>query len=129
MNKPVVLVVDDSEICLEVARDALVAAGFRVVTSQSPLGVSRLLRHSEARVVVLDVGMPALSGDKLVQILRKATADDLAVILHSDRPMQELVAIGERCGATTVARKDPDCASLVAAVRRVLVRRPSHAGD
>lgn len=129
MVKDVVLVVDDSEICLELARDALQAAGYEVVTSQTSLGVSRLLRRSEARCVVLDVSMPALTGDRLVQILRKASAEDLPVILHSDRPLHELIAIGERCGATRVARKEPDCASLVAAVRLAFAKRSnSHGG-
>lgn len=123
MLKHTILVVDDSDICLELARDALMEAGFKVITTQTPLGASRLLRRSEARCVVLDVSMPALSGDKLVQILKKATDDDLAVILHSDRPMKDLVALGERCGATAVAKKEPDCVPLVAAVRRVFARR------
>lgn len=122
MNAPAatILVVDDSEVCLEIAREALEAAGFTVVTSTTPLGASRLLRESNAACAVVDMTMPALSGDKLVEILRRATTTDVPILLHSDRPIVQLRAIARACGAVAAVPKTPSCDELVSAVKKVL---------
>ncbi|HJL16791.1 MAG TPA: response regulator [Sandaracinaceae bacterium LLY-WYZ-13_1] len=117
-----VLVLDDSEVCLELAREALERAGLRVVTSSSPLGASRLLRQSRPSCVVVDVSMPALDGDKLVEILRRASDRPLPILLHSDRSPDELRARAERCGADGVVHKEPDCRSLPGAVADAIRR-------
>lgn len=120
MTKKTILVVDDSEICLELARDALEEAGYAVVTASSPLGASRLLQRSQASCVVVDVMMPALTGDKLVDILRKATRGTVPILLHSDRPFSELTAMARECGATAAVPKTSDSAVLVREVKRVV---------
>ena len=121
-KRPTVLVVDDSDICLQVAEDALEAAGFEVVTSNTPLGASRLLRQSSADCAVIDVSMPAMTGDRLVEILRRAVGG-VPLLLHSDRPLPELTSLAQPCGAAAAVSKTSDCKPLVEEVRRVLARR------
>jgi DNA-binding response OmpR family regulator len=115
--KPTVLVVDDSEICLELAREALEASGFRVVTTTSALGVNRLITSERPAVIVVDVTMPALRGDKLVQLVRRYQTNPVPILLHSDRPPEELSVFVRESGATGFVEKTPDGESLVRAVR------------
>lgn len=118
MERPTVVLLDDSEICLEVAGDALEAAGMKVVTANSGLGASRLLAATRPSCVVIDVSMPALSGDKLVEIIRRSLVREVPIILHSDRPIGELRGIAKTCGANGAVAKTPDCRTLVDEVRR-----------
>jgi CheY-like chemotaxis protein len=110
-----ILVVDDSTIALELARIRLEEAGFDVETLDSPFGFSAALRSQKPDLVLLDVSMPALQGDRLLQIAhrnvnpsqRGATASQgsCPVVLYSDRPEQELAALAHACGADGYVRK------------------------
>ncbi len=122
-RKPTVVVLDDSEVCLEVASEKLEEAGFEVITASSGLGASRLLHNTRPDCVVVDVGMPALSGDKLVEILRRNVAKEVPILLHSDRPKGELLALARTCGATDAVVKTSDCRGLVDAVKRHVASR------
>jgi DNA-binding response OmpR family regulator len=122
-NLPKVLLLDDSEVCLELARDALEDAGFEVVAARSGLGASKLLHAVHPDCVVVDVTMPALSGDKLVQIFRKNATHHVPIVLHSDRPWGELVALAKSCGASAAVTKTPTCDRLVDEVKRQIAMR------
>lgn len=122
MMKKRVLVVDDSEVALEVAAGALEDAGFEVHTAQSALGLTQLLRSVQPDCIVLDVAMPALSGTKSVEILRKHGGETLPILLHSDRPIVELTELARTCGADAAVTKSPDCRRLIAAVTRAVAR-------
>src|SRR5690349_19208863 len=89
-NQATVLVLDDSEICLELAKEALEEGGFNVVTTSSALGFNRMVAKLEPDILVVDVGMPALSGEKLVEIVIRTQRHKCPILLHSDRSEQEL---------------------------------------
>lgn len=118
-----VFLLDDSEVCLELARDALEDAGFEVVAARTGLGASKILHAANPDCVVVDVTMPALSGDKLVQIFRKNITRHIPIVLHSDRPWGELVALARACGASAAVTKSPTCEGLVDEVRRQISLR------
>ncbi|MDH5676139.1 MAG: response regulator [Myxococcales bacterium] len=122
-KRKTILVIDDSDICLTLARDALEQAGYDVVAASSPLGATRLLRASNAAAVVLDVAMPAMNGDKLVTLLKRASKVPVPILLHSDRPSSEIHSLAAACGASAAIEKAPDCAPLVAAVDRFVGAR------
>ena len=132
--KPKVLVVDDSEIALEMARIRLEEAGFEVVTLSSPFGFSAELRAQTPDIVLLDVSMPALQGDRLLQIAQRHVDDTPSskggpkrrrcpIVLYSDRPEQELGEIARACGADGYVRKSLNFDAIVRALRRLLLER------
>lgn len=113
-----VLVVDDNELFLEVSQAALSACGFEVVTSDTPIGFSAALAGARPHVALVDVLMPALNGNHLVEIARRrqkrrgaapanASAGDpeCLFILHSNLPEADLQVLAERCGAQGFIRK------------------------
>ncbi len=119
-EKPTIVLLDDSEVCLELASEALEGAGMKVITANSGLGASRLLAATRPDCVVIDVSMPALSGDKLVEIIRRSLVRDVPIVLHSDRPIRELRTIANACGADGAVVKTTDCRALIDEVRRLL---------
>lgn len=121
--QPTVLVVDDSDICLEIAREALEADGNRVVTTSSPLGVNRLVAKERPDVIVVDVSMPAMRGDKLIELVRRHQSKPVPILLHSDRPVNELRELVRTSGASSYVEKTDDGAALARAVRIYTRRR------
>jgi len=121
-DKPLILVIDDSLICLELVADALEDAGFAVETSSKPLGSSKLIVDMRPDVVVIDIGMPALDGATLVQIIQRNHVHDCPVLLHTDRARAELTATIRASGADGGALKSPDSAELIEVLHAVLGR-------
>lgn len=88
------LVIDDSEIAREEVCRVLHAAGFQVVALPSPIGATQAIVRHQARIVVLDVFMPTIRGDRLLTLFRKnQRLGHLSVILisgHSERELEQL---------------------------------------
>ena len=118
---PSVLIVDDSETCIEVAREALEVAGYVVYSLQDPFGLAEAVRRHAPAIVLLDVNMPALDGDRLLRAT--ARMDILArtkVVLYSSLPDDVLAAHVRLSGAHGYIRKSSQTRDLVDRVRKVL---------
>lgn len=92
-NAPV-LVIDDSEIAREEVSRVLRSAGFQVLALPSPIGATQAIVRHQVRIVVLDVFMPTIRGDRLLTLFRKnQRLGQLSVILmsgHSERELEQL---------------------------------------
>lgn len=100
-----VVVVDDNEVALAYVQDVLESVGFSVKLVTSPFSVSRALREHRPDVVLIDVTMPALQGDKLVEVIRRHNLHDCALVLYSDRSAAELDELSKACGANGYIQK------------------------
>lgn len=86
-----VVVIDDDEFEREVVVETLRKAGFDVSSMPSMIGVTNHLIREGAQVVVLDVMMPTIRGDKLANLLRKNPAlPELGVVMISSLPEHEI---------------------------------------
>lgn len=86
-----VVVIDDDDFEREFLVDLLRQAGFNVSALPSVFGVTNHLVQEQVQVVVLDVMMPTIRGDKLAALLRKSGAlPNLRVVLVSSLPEGEL---------------------------------------
>src|SRR6478735_2955342 len=103
-----VVLVDDSEICRETVRDMLEEQGHQLVALDSPFGLSRAIQTEKPDLVLIDVQMPALRGDQLVAVVLKHRLHRCPLILHSDRPVQELEALVRSSGANGYISKTDD---------------------
>lgn len=95
---PLVLVVDDDPIALEVARERLHRMGYQVTVRSQALGTSQWIVDHRPDYVLLDLTMPALSGEALGQLLRQRGVPP-HVILYSGREADELERLTRRIGA------------------------------
>lgn len=125
-RKPKVVVIDDSEIVLEVTRGALEGAGFDVVTHDRPAGCVALILHEKPELVLMDVNMPGLGGDTIVSVLGKAApTSDTVVLLHSSLSAEVLRGKAATAGAHGFIQKSGDLFGLVREVNRWLKRTNS----
>lgn len=87
-----VLVVDDSEVVLAMAREALEEGGFEVVTASDAKEADPFIfGQRRPDLIVLDVMLPVLDGDKKAKMLKENPATrDIPILLLSSKPEEEL---------------------------------------
>ncbi len=109
-----ILVVDDSSSALNLTRYALEGAGYNVITKREAVLVSSTILHEKPDIVLLDVNMPSVQGDKLVEIIRNHPANaGTMLLLYSIKPAEELEELVRECGADGFLQKGSD-ANLLA---------------
>lgn len=126
VRKPKIVVIDDSEIVLEVSKSALEGAGYEVVTHDRPAGCVALILHEKPDLVLMDVNMPGLGGDTIVSVLAKAApTSETIVLLHSSLSAEVLKGKAGAAGAHGFIQKSGDLFGLVREVNRWLKRLTS----
>jgi DNA-binding response OmpR family regulator len=118
-----VLVVDDDPIALDVARERLERMGYQVTVREHALGTSQWIVDHRPDYVLLDIAMPALSGEALGQLLRQRGAPP-HVILHSSRATDELERLTARIGALGYITKASDDREFSSRFRELAQARP-----
>ncbi len=114
-----VLVIDDDDIARFAMVELLAAAGHEVSDLPSPIGATQKLLQEQIDVVVLDVMMPSLRGDKLANLLRKnPRLQHLGVILVTGALPDELEEVAGLVDAQAVIEKARIDEALVDAVNR-----------
>ena len=123
-----VLVVDDEIEIGAVLRDALVAAGYSVVTALSGEEALGLVGSFKPEVVLLDVFMPRMSGDQVLERLRRDHPHIAVVIvsaLEDEGAARALLAQG----AFDYVRKPFDLALLERVVIAAMAHPPRAHGE
>ena len=72
------------------------------------IGTTQAILRENPDVVLLDVRMPGLSGDKLAELISTRSRNAPLVVLHSASPKAELDELAKRCGAAAIEKSsDP----------------------
>lgn len=117
-----ILVVDDSPIALAMAREALEEGGFEVVTALDAKEADTCI-YSKNRpdLVILDVMLPMLDGDKKAKMLKgNELTKDIPILLLSSKPEEELGLLVNESGADGFIRKPFGHRQMVAKVEDTL---------
>ncbi len=121
-----ILVIDDDPTHLLCARDILEAHGYVVVFHPRAFGATEKVMNEAPDLVLLDVNMPALSGETLAVLLRsREQTRATRVVLYSSNDEDSLRKTAYRLGLGPdgyVTKGDP--AALRAAVDRALQAAP-----
>jgi CheY-like chemotaxis protein len=117
-----VLLVDDNGILLNQAETYLTKHGIRVVSHTSPFGVVALVLRHKPDVAVLDVMMPGLDGEQVLQFLERQTGSDPLprVIFYSAMAEEPLYQLCKRHPGTSYVLKSDGLPALHAAIQRLL---------
>jgi CheY-like chemotaxis protein len=127
-EQDVVLVIDDSEIARASMMAVLADAGMKVVELASPIGATRAILHNNVSVVVVDVLMPGMRGDRLALLFRgNPRFKKLGVVLVSGESEAELDRLVAETGADAAVSKS-NLRELVGAVLRAGRRRLRNLG-
>jgi CheY-like chemotaxis protein len=118
-----IMIVDDDQTTLEVTAAVLESHGHQVVKRDSALGTTMAILREQPAVVLLDVHMPGLSGDRLAELVtpRKGKPSPM-VILHSGSNRKQLELLAARCGAAGIIEKTGDPLDFIRAFERVVAR-------
>jgi DNA-binding response OmpR family regulator len=118
--KKKIVVVDDSELVLEMASDILEGAGYEVCTASNSIEANQYIFSVERpALIILDVMMPLLDGDKKLKILKNSEhTSNIPVIYLSSKPEAELQQLTVDTGADGYVCKPFSAAALLAVVRK-----------
>jgi len=118
-----VLVVDDEPAIVQIARDYLDRAGFRVITAGDGELAVRLARAERPSLLVLDLMLPGMDGLDVTRALRQDPATrKLPIIMLTARVEEADRLVGLELGADDYITKPFSPRELVARVRAVLRR-------
>lgn len=124
MEKPKILIVDDSELVLAMARDALEEAGYEVFTATNGIEAnSYIFSKNRPDLIILDVMLPMLDGNKKAKLLReKEFSKQIPILLISSKSEEELTRLVAEAGVDGFIRKPFTNAVIVASVREFLAK-------
>lgn len=119
-----VLVVDDSEIVLGKASEALVEGGYDVNTALGAMEADvYLYGTNRPDLVILDVMMPQIDGDKKAKLLKRDDrTKDIPILLLSSKSEDELLSLAREACCDGFIRKPFTADQLVAKVAETLRR-------
>ena len=124
-----ILVVDDEPRIVELARDYLEHAGFRVITANDGRAALDVARHHRPDLIVLDLGLPGLDGLDVTRELRRDGPLPIVMVTARDDELDKV--LGLELGADDYLTKPFSPRELVARVKAVLRRtdRPTDPSD
>lgn len=118
-----ILVIDDSELVLAMARDALQSAGYEVFTATNGIEANSYIFSSSNRpdLIIIDIMMPLLDGNKKAKILKeKEHSRDIPIMFISSKSEDELARLVADAGADGYICKPFSSQSIVNSVRKIL---------
>ncbi|NUO49605.1 MAG: response regulator [Polyangiaceae bacterium] len=118
-----VLVVDDDQHQLELVERTLRADGIDVKTCSSPIGVTNLIVSFGPKLVLVDVNIPALSGDRLIGISRRWVPPGTLFVLYSANDESRLRHLAREVEADGWISKSVTGVDLSKRVREI-VKKP-----
>ncbi len=115
-----VLVVDDEPAIVEIVRDYLTDAGYRVSTARSGDEALDLTRSIRPDLIVLDLGLPGIDGLDVTRTIRRTST--VPIIVLTARADEADRVVGLELGADDYLVKPFSPRELLARVRAVLRR-------
>jgi DNA-binding NtrC family response regulator len=114
-----ILIIDDDEVFLKLLSGALVEAGFNVLsTADGPQGIA-LYRDHQPELVLLDLGLPTMSGIEVLQELRRLN-NKAKVIVITGYGSVESAVVAIRHGAWDYVQKPIDTDALLGKMETAL---------
>ncbi len=83
-RKKTILVIDDDEHLLVTTRDLLRNEGYEVMTHKIAFGATSVINITKPDLVLLDINMPGLAGDRLAYLLKtNESMKNVPIIFYS----------------------------------------------
>ena len=86
---PLVLIVEDNELNMELTTDVLVAAGLKVLQAGDAMQGIELARSRQPNVILMDISLPGMDGLQATAVLKKdAKTSNIPVIALTAHAMK-----------------------------------------
>ena len=120
-----ILIIDDSELVLTMAKDALEDAGYQVRTATNGIEANRYIFSRESpSLIIMDIMMPMLDGHKKARILKdNEMSKAIPILLLSSKSEQEMSRLAEETGADGYILKPFTPIEIIGKVRKCLAAR------
>lgn len=115
-----VLVIDDSPMLVELAVKAFNAAGFRADGAMDLATLEQHLARGPVDVILVDINMPEIFGDDVVEFLRSQRQLDCKFVLFSDINESELAERARSAGADAFVSKSRGIDAAIEQVRALV---------
>jgi DNA-binding response OmpR family regulator len=115
-----VLVIDDSPMLLELTVRALTAAGYQASGAIDLASLEQKLAEGPFALILMDVNMPEMFGDDVVEYLRSVKKVSSKLVLHSDIPEHELQGKTRASGADGYILKSGGLEAMLAEVIKLV---------
>ncbi len=90
-TKKKVVIIDDDEKLLTTAKELLEEEGYDVVTHQLAFGATNFIKQNKPDLVLLDINMPGLSGERFSRILlSNYETKDMPIVFYSSNDEDSL---------------------------------------
>jgi DNA-binding response OmpR family regulator len=120
VEKLKILILDDSEIVLNMASLALREAGYEVFTAASLMEFDKVLEEQSPNLILTDIKMPEISGDNVCRVLKaKFDTHMIPIVLFSTLEEDELSQLAERSGADGYVCKSRGMDEIVKRVKEL----------
>ena len=121
MEKKRILIVDDDKAILKLVKDVLTREGYSVFTSDQSLGTSQKVAKIKPHLIIMDVSMPGLTGDRICKILKESNiSKKMTIILYSSKDQDELKKLAAEAEADDFLTKSSNYQELVEKVNSLL---------
>lgn len=100
-----VLVVDDDDQYLRLTERLLSRAGYEVIARIESLGTCAAVTAEAPDMVIMDVNMPSVDGDRLAPLVQRCTGVRPIVVLYSGIALAELEERAKACSADAAIPK------------------------
>lgn len=118
-----VLILDDNPLVLKLARALLEREGCLVLTASTWIEFNQVLSGSAPDLILLDVNLPSIKGDRLSEVLKsESSRKDIPIILISDLPESALEQAFPRSGADGWMRKPLTRDKLLEIIRKFVIK-------
>jgi CheY-like chemotaxis protein len=115
-----VLVIDDSPVTVQLITQALKSSGIEADAATDLASLDERLSGSGYELVLVDVNMPEMYGDDVVEFLRVGRKLTARLFLYSDLPEDELTAKAKASGADGYITKSSGLEAAVEAISNAL---------
>ena len=120
-----VLVIDDSQVLVELTVSALRSAGYEAAGATDLASLDRQLSTGPFDLILVDVKMPEMFGDDVVEFLKQQRGITARLLLYSDIDEEELRRKVASSGADGAISKSTGLEGVLAAVAAQLRSRES----
>lgn len=115
-----VLVIDDSPMLVELTVRALTAAGYQASGAMDLASLEQKLSEGPVALILMDVNMPEMFGDDVVEYLRTMKKVTAKLVLYSDISEEELATKARTSGADGYIRKGDGLEAVLTEVIKLI---------